>query len=282
MKQRIRTVGIIRVGDSILMLKRNLGRMEMTPTWELPTGKIRLGEQPEETIIRSIYEYMGVKVESLKLMDVVTFVSLNNASRFSNLYIVYEVRISENEKITPFDRYVAYKYIKFDDIRNFKIEDASLSVLDIEIGSRTNRYSRETANSAIVYVDGGSRGNPGPSGIGYYIVGENGEVLRRGGKFIGFATSRVAEYFALKEGLEQALELGLKTVRVVGDSLMMINQMKGVYKVKNKDIMQIFDDIQELLKNFEAVSFTHVGRERNREADTEVNLAIDQYFGFNL
>lgn len=262
------------------MLRKNLGRIEMVPTWELPTSKIRPGEQPEEALTRALYEYLNIEIENLKLLDVVTFTSLGSTSRTSNLYIIYELGIIEGQKIVPFDKYVAYKYIKYGEVRNFKIEDASLSVLEIELGSKKKIQTRETANSAIVYVDGGSRGNPGPSGIGYYIVSENGEVLRRGGKFIGFATSRVAEYFALKEGIEQAMELGLKTVRFVGDSLMMINQMKGLYQVKNKDILQIYNDIQELLKEFEAISFIHVAREDNREADREANIAIDGYLNF--
>ena len=138
-------------------------------------------------------------------------------------------------------------------------------------------------NGATVYVDGGSRGNPGPAGIGYYIVGENGEVLKRGGEFIGFATSRVAEYYALKEGIEQAIELGLKSVKFVGDNLMMINQMNGIYKIKNRDLLPIYADIRKLLaENFEAISFVHVKRELNREADIEVNRAIDRHFDMDV
>ena len=117
------------------------------------------------------------------------------------------------------------------------------------------------ANSATIYVDGCSRGNPGPAGIGYYIVGPNGEVLACGGEFIGFATSRVAEYYALKAGCEKALELGLKSVRFVGDNLMMMNQMNGVYKVKNRDILTIYNDVRELVGKFEACAFVHVARE---------------------
>ena len=104
-------------------------------------------------------------------------------------------------------------------------------------------------------------------------------MIKRGGEFIGFATSRVAEYYALKEGCEQALELGLKRVRFVGDSLMTINQMRGIYQVKNQDIRDIYNDVRKLLTKFEAVAFMHVKREMNQAADKEANLAIDRHFG---
>ena len=280
MKQRIRVVGLIRQGEDVLFLKRNLGRMEEAPIWELPTGKIRLGEQPEEAMTRTIYEYLGVEVASLKLKDVTTFVALSGASRLSNLYIVYEIGLTDGEELKPGERYTSYKYAKFGETAgSLRLDDASLSVLEIELGkSRPPAEVRTMAHGATVFVDGGSRGNPGPAGVGYYIVGEDGTVLKQGGEFIGFATSRIAEYYSLKEGCEQALELGLKRVRFVSDSLMMVNQMNGIYKVKNKDLMPIYSDIQKLLARFEAVAFVHVKREQNAEADREVNIAIDKHF----
>ena len=73
-------------------------------------------------------------------------------------------------------------------------------------------------------------------------MGENGETLLKGGEFVGFATSRVAEYYALRTGVEKAIELGLKKVRFIGDNLMMINQMNGIYKIKNRDLLPIYAD----------------------------------------
>lgn len=281
MKQRIRVVSIIRDKDgAILLMKKSRGRLEDPVLWELPTGKISFGEQPEEAMTRTLNEYLKVNVSAIKLKDTITFLALVGASQLSNLYIVYEVELQNDVKITPTDRYTAFKYIKTVDTGGLKLDDASLSVLDIEEGKGRGEKSlyRGVANGATVYVDGGSRGNPGPSGIGYYIVGEDGRELKRGGEFIGFATSRVAEYYALKEGCEQAIELGLKSVRFVSDNLMMVNQMNGVYKVKNNDLLPMYRDIQKLLENFDACAFVHVNRELNKEADEEANLAIDRHF----
>lgn len=295
MKQRIRVVGIVSKGDDILLLKRSQGRAEAEPTWELPTVKINFGEQPEEAIARAMDEYLGVTVENLALKDVVTFVALSNASRLYNLYIVYEIKLSEDSSIKLSDRYSQYKYLKYsaDAISKIRIDDASLSVLSIEFGiggvdrarvfnnpisSNSENVYRNVANGVTIYSDGASRGNPGPAGLGYYIIDENGKEVKRGGEFIGFATSRVAEYYGLKEACEQAIELGYKSVRFVSDSLMLINQMNGVYAVKNRDVMSIYNNIQELLKQFEAVAFVHVKREYNKEADEQANLAIDRHF----
>lgn len=280
MKQRIRVVGIVKKGEDILLMKRNRGRIEAPAFWELPTGKIRFGEQPEEAMTRTFDEYLGVDVSKITLRDAVTFVALEGASQLDNLYIVYDVEIRKDEKIAPNDRYSAYKYIKFGENGGVKLNEASLAVLEIEEGKGRGEKSsyRGAANGATVYVDGCSRGNPGPAGVGYYILGEDGQVLKRGGEFIGFATSRVAEYYALKEGCQQAISLGLKSVRFVSDNLMMVNQLNGIFKIKNDDILPIYRNIQELLKSFEACAFVHVKRTQNYEADTEANLAVDHHF----
>ena len=288
MKQIVRVVGIIRdEANNILLLKKKMGRAEGVVLWELPTGKIKFGEQPEEAISRHCLEYLGVQVDKIKLRDVVTFLAYEGAGQLNNLFIVYEIGIQDKQKLEPKERYSAYKYYN-EKSGSLKLTDSTLSILQLE-GSRDSNNKntgfsdiRNAVNGATIFVDGASRGNPGPAGIGYYILGENGQVLKKGGEFVGFATSRVAEYYALKEGCEQAMELGLKTVRFVSDNLMLVNQMNGVYKLKNVDLYQIYDDIQKLLQNFEAVAFVHVKRVQNNEADREANMAIDRYFDENV
>ena len=221
-----------------------------------------------------------MSAEEVKLKDVVTFTYLDGASQVGNLYILYSVKIKENEQIkVNGDRYTAYKWVKYADTSAINLEDASSNVLRImhEMFGHAPSSARDVANSAVIYVDGGSRGNPGPAGIGYYIVNTDGGVMRRGGEFIGFNSSRIAEYFALKEGLEQAIELGLKEIRIMSDSLMVVNQMKGIYKVKNRDLDLIYDDIQVLLKSFDAWDIMHVPRAENTIADKEANKAIDAW-----
>lgn len=286
MKQRIRVVGIARTADGKTMLfKKAQGRMEQQPEWELLTGKIRFGEQPEEAIARTAYEYLGVELAEVKLKDVVTFTSLADASGQSNLYIVFSIKIPDGIKISPIDRYTMYKYCKLDEMVSMRLTDSTISVL--EITDRTTplkgvknvmNQAREAANGATVYVDGGSRGNPGPAAIGMYIIGENGKVLAQEGQFIGFATSRVAEYYAMRAGIKKAIELGLTRARFISDNLMMVNQLRGIYPVKNNDLIPLYNEIQNLLSNFEAVTFVHVKRTQNAIADAEANEALEGHF----
>lgn len=277
MKQRIRVVGIIRNDEGVLVLKRSRGRSEAPVFWELPTGKIKFGEQPEEAMVRSLAEYTGLVAESLKLRDVITFLAPEGSSQLSNLYIVYELGMRKEIKPNPRDRYSAYKFVKDFATSNVKLTETSRLVLDIIDEKVVSEHGamRETANAVVINVDGASRGNPGPSGIGYCIHDSNGQIVERGGEFIGFATSRIAEYYAMRKGVDKAIELGYKTVRFISDSLMVVNQLNGVFTVKNSDILPIYQDILEKLGKFEAVSFSHVPRSENTIADAEANEAID-------
>ena len=288
MKQRIRVTAICRKDGDILLLKRAGGRLDgVEVDFELPTGKIIFGEQPEEAMARVLYEHTGVQTASLQLTDVVTFTSLEGSSQLGSLYIIYEVKLDEKEqvKITS-ERYSAYKWTPMTETSNYPLDEATMMVLQItstkgiEVHSKVRHVGGEqvlpASDAATIYTDGGSRGNPGPSALGYYIIGADGREIKRGGEFLGLSNSRLAEYYGLKEGLEQAIELGLKRVNFMSDSLMMVNQMNGVYKVKNHDLMQVYSDVLGLLSKLDSYSFTHVPREQNKEADAEVNRIIDE------
>ena len=287
MKQRIRVTAICKRGNEVLFLKRAGGRVEGLSNFELPTGKIVFGEQPDEAMARIVYEYTGVQAVSLKLSDVVTFTDLRNSSGQGNLYVVYEVQLqNEDVKITS-ERYLSYLWASSEKYAELELDEASNMVLRItnsklEQGTLAGRElgeadKNETAaqDSAIIYTDGGSRGNPGPSSLGYYIIDKNGREIKRGGEFLGFSSSRLAEYYGLKEGIEQAIELGLKHVDFRSDSLMLVNQMNGIYKVKNADLMQVHNDVLKLLEKLDSYSFMHVPRSQNVEADAEVNKILD-------
>lgn len=274
-------------GD-ILLLKRAGGRMDGAEIdFELPTGKIIFGEQPEEAMARVLYENTGVQTASMQLMDVVTFTNLVGSSQLGSLYIVYEVKLGEESTIKmTSERYSSYKWTPLTDTTNLPLDEATMMVLQItstkgvEVKPKLRQIGGEQvapdSDVATIYTDGASRGNPGPSGIGYYIIGTDGREIKRGGEFLGMSNSRLAEYYGLKEGIEQAIELGLKRVSFISDNLMMVNQMNGVYKVKNQDLMQVYMDVLELLKKLDSYSFTHVPRSQNTEADAEANRVIDE------
>ncbi len=132
-----------------------------------------------------------------------------------------------------------------------------------------------SVGKVIVNVDGGARGNPGPAAIAAVVRGADGKVLEERGERIGRATNNVAEYRALLLGIERARELGANELELVGDSELIVRQVKGEYKVKDATMRTLHEQVRRALEPFEAWSVRHVRREQNAEADRLVNEVLD-------
>ena len=130
-----------------------------------------------------------------------------------------------------------------------------------------------------VFTDGGARGNPGPAGIGVQILDEKNEVLGELSEYIGEATNNVAEYTAVQRALEHMITLfpDSKALQVDFklDSQLVERQLKGEYKVKEENLQTYFDAIKLCENEFASVTYTHVMREDNKEADRLVNEVLD-------
>jgi ribonuclease HI len=129
---------------------------------------------------------------------------------------------------------------------------------------------------AKLFTDGGSRGNPGPAAYAYVLEAEDGTVLDARGETIGVATNNVAEYSALVAGLERAVEVGIDELEVVSDSELLVKQMRGEYRVKNRALQDLFLDASGLARRIRRVTYTAVRREHNELADSLVNEALDR------
>ncbi|MDQ6711488.1 MAG: ribonuclease HI family protein [Candidatus Dormibacteraeota bacterium] len=129
--------------------------------------------------------------------------------------------------------------------------------------------------SVIVHTDGASRGNPGPASLGVVIASVDGRVLLELGEALGLATNNVAEYTAVIRALERAAEMGARRVRVMLDSQLVVRQLNGSYRVKHPEMIPLYRRVLELIQKFEAVTFEHVPREENSEADRLANQALD-------
>ena len=129
--------------------------------------------------------------------------------------------------------------------------------------------------NAILWTDGGARGNPGPAAYAYVLEAEDGTVLDARGEAIGHATNNVAEYSALVAGLRRAAELGVTALELRSDSELMVKQMRGEYRVKNRDLQELFLDASRAARAVGDVTYTHVRREHNELADRLVNEALD-------
>jgi ribonuclease HI len=129
---------------------------------------------------------------------------------------------------------------------------------------------------AKLYTDGGSRGNPGPSAAAFVICNLDDSVVEKSGIYLGVTTNNKAEYQGLRLGLERAKEAGVQDLNVFMDSQLVVNQVNGIYKVKNPDLAPVNQEVLALAKLFKKISFTYVPRELNKLADKEVNRILDE------
>ncbi|KAB3533231.1 ribonuclease HI family protein [Alkaliphilus serpentinus] len=129
---------------------------------------------------------------------------------------------------------------------------------------------------AIMYSDGGARGNPGTAGIGVLIEDEAGNPIKEISQFLGVQTNNVAEYKALSRGLEVALDMGITDITCYLDSELVVKQIKGEYKVKNEGLIPLYNMIKPLIKDFNSFKIEHIRREQNKKADKLANEAMDR------
>ena len=131
--------------------------------------------------------------------------------------------------------------------------------------------------SAVAHIDGGSRGNPGPAGYGVRIL-QDGETIDLK-ESLGICTNNVAEYSGLLAALRWAVASGCSTLHIKSDSLLLVQQMKGVYKVKSPGLQPLYEDARALVRQIGRVTFEHVRREFNKDADRLANEAMDEASG---
>ena len=128
-------------------------------------------------------------------------------------------------------------------------------------------------------IDGAARGNPGPAAYGVVIRRPDGGTHESLGKYIGRTTNNVAEYYALIAALDYAAASGIKRLRVYSDSQLIVNQIKGLYKVKHPDLRPLHERAKKQAATLEAFTIQYVPREQNRDADDLANAALDSTDG---
>lgn len=125
------------------------------------------------------------------------------------------------------------------------------------------------------YTDGGARGNPGPAATGIVIKDEKGKILANYGEYLGEQTNNYAEYSALISALKKAKTLGATEVECLADSKLVVEQLSGHWKVKEPILQKLFIQAYNTAAQFKKVTYKHIMRERNHEADAEVNKVLD-------
>lgn len=235
----------IRAGD-IVELVDKVDRDRPT-TWNIP-GELEVTGVEEVSIKNLTPEQLAV--DSFGSTDDM----LQTFRRFYGDYV---------EENTPV-RVLAFNFHEFDKPRPF-------------IGRPNNGGMHDRA---VLYADGGSRGNPGPSALGFVVMDEIGSgIVHSEGRYLGLTTNNQAEYHAVIAGMEWCRDKGIRELSVCLDSMLVVNQLSGVFKVKNRDLWSLYERAKELKSGFRKISFRHVPREMNKLADSEVNKALDAIRG---
>ena len=129
--------------------------------------------------------------------------------------------------------------------------------------------------SIEIFIDGASRGNPGPSGIGIAFIEDKKKIVKKIFKFIGNVTNNVAEYTALIYALQEALIDRYEDVRVASDSELLTRQLRGDYRVKNENLKPFYEQFLHLSRGFNRIEVVSIDRKDNSMADKLANKAID-------
>ncbi len=135
---------------------------------------------------------------------------------------------------------------------------------------------RGPAQYLTAHIDGGARGNPGPAGYGVVLEDQNGQRVAGLSEYLGHRTNNYAEYRGLLAALDYAVAHGPRALKVISDSELMVRQIKGVYKVRNAALLELYQKAQQLIRQLEWFEIGHVLREHNREADRLANEAMDR------
>lgn len=288
MQQRIAVRAIISNKQKTLLLRRANGRPSILGKYELPGGQLEYGEQPEDSLTRYLAADMGVAMKSAQLFDVLTYVDHDDRD-IQYVFILYTVTIAESAtKLKLSNNYNHYHWKAIGAIRQDDLTESTKLLLGISQQRITSVEPNQligsdvvaditTGAKAIVYSDGGSRGNPGPSASGFVVMNEAEHVLHEGGMYLGITTNNLAEYHGVRLGLEKALAMGVKVVECRIDSMLVVNQLNGSYVIKNRELWPVHDRVKELVTRFDKVTFTHVRREFNQLADGMVNKILNAH-----
>ena len=282
MRQKVVIRAVISQSDRILLLKRFSGRLSIAGKYELPGGSLHADEQPIDALKRSLQIHTAIYPESVKLRDTVSFIDPDNKD-LQYLFVVYAVGLADGSpRITLSDEYSSYVWKKPADILSDNITNSTATILDVQNFYLSNNLASDyeiyasNRSAVVIYSDGGSRGNPGPSASAYIIMDRKDNILAQGGEYLGRSDSGMAEYHAVELAIDRATKLKLDDIEFRSDSLMVVNQLNGIFSVKNPEFSRIHDRIIRKIRAFRRVRFKHVHREYNRLADGLVNKVLDE------
>lgn len=261
--------------QQVLVVRRSAEDHFLPGYLELPGGRVEPGESLEHALKRKLSSELALGSQTP-----LYYTSLAESNvHGSYVRVVFEVAYNQKESIQLSEAHNEYKWVDYSDISNEKITTDAKNILKQYLGQHKS-YTIEDKNTTLyIFTDGGSRGNPGPSASAYVIYNKFNEILESGGSYIGITTNNQAEYTGVLLGLKAARQFADQndTILFSIDSMLVVNQMNGLYKIKNRELWPINQKIRELMGEFGQVRFTHVPREQNSKADTKVNEILDAH-----
>lgn len=261
--------------QQVLVVRRSANDHFLPGYLELPGGRVEPGEGLEHALKRKLSSELSLGSEAP--LYYTSLADINNHGPY--VKTVFEIAYNQQTPIQLSKAHNEYVWVDYREIPNEKITTDTKKILEQYLGQHKN-YAREEKDTTLsIFTDGGSRGNPGPSASAYVIYNKFNEILESGGSYIGITTNNQAEYTGVLLALKAARQFAGEndTVLFNIDSMLVVNQMNGLYKIKNRELWPLNQKIREEMKYFKEVRFTHIPRENNVAADTRVNEILDAH-----
>lgn len=261
--------------QQILVVRRAANDRFLPGYLELPGGRVQHQENLEHALKRKLAQELSVGGEIPMY-----FTSLAKSNkRGPYLRVVFEVAYNQAVPIQLSGAYNEYIWVDKAIVDDDKITTDTRDILVQYLGEQGSKISDDKYTTLTIYSDGGSRGNPGPSASAYVIYNNRQGILESGGSYIGITSNNQAEYTAVVLALKAAQKFAGADDAVLCniDSLLVVNQMNGLYKIKNRELWPLNQQIRELMQGFKEVRFQHIPRESNTVADAKVNEILDAH-----
>lgn len=282
--QQVIVKGVLFDKDSLLLMQRNNEESYMPGFYELPGGRVEKNKDFKATLAKKIKEETGLSVKVGALLLSSHEAGLENGKQYITL--VFKVLLDDHadKTINLTESHEAFLWASCNnDLSSTELTNLSRKIMvkicqdSIDNNKSPDEQRFDSYEAIDIYTDGGSRGNPGPSASGYVLLTREGEVIEEGGEYLGITTNNQAEYQAVKLALEVVRKYKPTQIRFFMDSLLVVNQLNGIYKIRNKDLWPVHSAIKNLSSEYKKITFQHVRREFNKLADSKVNEVLDSY-----